>query len=290
MKKYFLLALLFLLGACWVNLQAQSDKENDKNNKDEKETIDSFHLDDLGLGEDASREDSSNEVIIDLTFDNWLNLPEGVVAKWYSRGIGYYGMYDVPVIKKHFSIAIGSGFANSNVYYNGVISKTYNGATTMTPIPNEVFNSDSVKVFIDTPKRNKLSTTYFDVPIEFRLRSRNTIKHKGLRLAVGAKVGYCLDARTKYWGDDLNGTGDEVYIVNRLLPNINRLRYGVTGNLGLGPINLFGYYSLSTLFQNDKGPGIQPFSVGLRISWFTKDGTSDKARPWKNKTDKDTNM
>ena len=49
-----------------------------------------------------------NQIIFDLTMNNWLNTPSGITNKFFqSRGVGIYYMYEVPLWKNNFSIAIG---------------------------------------------------------------------------------------------------------------------------------------------------------------------------------------
>jgi len=47
---------------------------------------------------------------------------------------------------------------------------------------------------------------------------------------------------------------------------LNPFRFDATLRIGWGLINLFGTYSVSTLFKKDKGPELYPFSVGLTLA------------------------
>jgi hypothetical protein len=40
-------------------------------------------------------------------------------------------------------------------------------------------------------------------------------------------------------------------------------RYGVMTRIGFGKFNLTGYYALTSLFEENKGPDIIPFSIGF---------------------------
>jgi hypothetical protein len=52
------------------------------------------------------------------------------------------------------------------------------------------------------------------------------------------------------------------------VPNIEKLRYGVTARVGWKFINLMGFYSLTDLFTKDKGPEIYPISIGISLMPF----------------------
>ncbi len=208
---------------------------------------------------------SKDRLILELAHDNWLEKPDDIKLKWYNRGLNIYAMYDVAVIDDNVSIAPGGGFSFANYYHNGYFSLDANENTQLLPLPDKVFNgTDSIA--LGSSKRNKLSTSYVDAALELRFRTNANKTNKRFKFAVGARAGYRLDAHTKYRGDDLNGSGREVFVKTKLIPNLNRFRYGVTARIGYANINLFGYYSLSKLFEKDKGPEIVPFSVGISFN------------------------
>jgi len=199
--------------------------------------------------------------ILEINYDGWLNAPQGITTG-ANRGIASYTMFDLPIIKRYLSFAVGYGFGFVNVYHNGVISRDMtDDNTAMEPLPESL-----------DYKKNKLSSAFFDIPVEIRIRTKNTTKNKGvLRITAGAKGGICIDTHSKYKGDDPTGVEDMVFTKNKRIPNINRWRYGVLGGIGYGAFDLIGFYSLSSLFTTGQGPtseGIRPFSIGLRMGRF----------------------
>ncbi|QQS30015.1 MAG: outer membrane beta-barrel protein [Sphingobacteriales bacterium] len=208
---------------------------------------------------------SKDRLILELAHDNWLEKPDDIKLKWYGRGLNIYAMYDVALIDDNVSIAPGGGFSFSNYYHNGYFSLDADENTLFKPLPDKVYNgTDSVS--LGNSKRNKLSTSFVDAALELRFRTNPNKSNKRIKFAVGARAGYRLDAHTKYRGDDLNGSGREVFIKTKLIPNMNRFRYGLTARAGYANINLFAFYSLSELFEKDKGPKIVPFSVGISFN------------------------
>jgi hypothetical protein len=75
-----------------------------------------------------------------------------------------------------------------------------------------------------------------------------------------------LPAHTKYVGEDYNNYSPDKYRVKfREIQNMERFSYGPTLRIGYRWIHVYGYYSLSKIFQKDKGPDLYPISVGLLL-------------------------
>lgn len=214
----------------------------------------------------AKNSNSKDRLVIEFMHNNWAERPDGFEMKWYNRGINAYVMYDIGLIKEYVSVGFGGGISSSNYYNNSLTALDTAGNTIFTPIPSSVAAASGDTVSIGDSERNKLSTTYFDIPLELRFRTKKNKMNRSFKAAVGIKAGICLDAHTKYRGDDLAGSGREIFVKDKALPNINRYHYGVTARLGYHLFNVVGYYSLSTLFEADKGPGIHPFSIGISFN------------------------
>lgn len=188
--------------------------------------------------------DPKDRIVVDLNYDGWLNIPQGIAQKAYSLGGNAYFIWDYPVGYGPFSLAFGGGFSTHNVHSNGQITYSVDGKyTSLTPIT--------------TPyKTNKLSCNYFEIPLELRMRTGNGHKFK---MAIGGKIGYMYNIHTKEVDDDGKR---KVYWIK----NVNPWRYGVTFRIGYDKINLQGFYSLSELFLKGKGePNLIPYSIGIGL-------------------------
>jgi hypothetical protein len=198
-----------------------------------------------------------DRLVMQLNWNTWLNSPEGIKPEWHSRGINVFGMYDMPLGKSPFSIAIGAGIASDNVYHNGRF--TANDTLTMlTPFP------DSINV-----KRNKLSLTYLEAPFEFRFRTKpKGDNNMSFKMAVGFRGGLNVGSSIKYIGEgNVFGINQpEVKYKLHKVPNLDNLRYGLTFRVGYGPVNLHAYYGLNPIFERDRGPAITPFQIGLSFN------------------------
>lgn len=190
---------------------------------------------------------SQDRFILDFNNDMWLEHPDSISPRGYSLGIGSYIMYDYIIAKSPISFAWGYGFSSHNIHHDGVFiedtvdNKQY---TRLLPLPENYAYS-----------KNKVTSTYIEVPLELRFRTRGSTPFK---LYVGGRIGYLVNFHTKTKDD---AGKRKIYGFE----NANSLRYGLTGRIGVGQINICGFYGLSTLFKEGEGDRIVPWSVGLSI-------------------------
>jgi hypothetical protein len=198
------------------------------------------------------------QIVFNVYHNSWANFPKDFELKPYSAGIDLYLMKDLFGKNKPVSFAGGFGVSVQNYKSNSML-----------------FSSSDSLYFIKIPdsvnyRKNKFSTVYVDIPIEFRLRTRPLAKKRNLKIAFGFKIGYNIQRYTKYEGDNyLNINNYEkvkykVYNIKNFLP----YRYGVFTRLGYGKFSLSAYYSLTPLFETSKAQEIIPFSIGLSITVF----------------------
>jgi hypothetical protein len=97
-------------------------------------------------------------------------------------------------------------------------------------------------------RKSFLSNTYVDIP--FELSFQTTQDKKPFRFAFGGKFGLLVKsmAKTKFKVDGESHTRTFKTTGNY---GLNPIRYGLTARAGYGPINFFGYYSLSNLFREN---------------------------------------
>ena len=188
--------------------------------------------------------------------DFYVDMPDSVDANFLNLGVNFSGLYDYRIGKSNFSFAFGIGIGSHNLKSDALVVEDTNNVSHFRPI-NSLYPGTNYK-------RNKISYTYFDVPLEFRLRTK-----KDLRASLGFKFGFLIDSHTKYRGDDyLFNSGDNLHFKVKDVPNIEKFRYGVTARFGWKFINLTGFYSLTNLFTKNKGPETYPISVGISLMPF----------------------
>ncbi|MBE0639843.1 MAG: PorT family protein [Bacteroidales bacterium] len=194
--------------------------------------------------------------IIDVFTDINVNIPDSVDTRFFNLGANFSGLYDYRFGESDYSFAFGIGIGSHNFYNNCFVVVDTLGVSEFQRIKTLYPGTNYDK--------NKISYTYFDIPLEFRLRTK-----KEIRAALGFKFGFLIDTHSKYKGDDyLYETNDQLLVKFKDVDNIQDLRYGITARVGWKFINLTGFYSLSKVFENQKGPDMYPISVGISLMPF----------------------
>jgi hypothetical protein len=174
-----------------------------------------------------------------------------------SRGANIYYTYDIKLVN-NLSFSPGIGVGITNYFFSERV--TIKDSSQI----DQMF-MDKLGAEYGTLKKSKLNANYIDIPLEFRWRSSSDVN--SFKIAIGAKAGVLVSAHTKikYKEDGMKR--------EKLTDDfeLNRFRYGVYGRIGYGSFHVFGYYSLSELFNEGKAPGgrsIVPYMVGITISAF----------------------
>ena len=188
----------------------------------------------------------------DIFTDIWMNQPEGVKVRTINQGANVFGMYNFPIGESNFSFAIGLGMGFHNMYSNSRIEDIRADSINFIPIP------DSINY-----RKSKLGLSYVDLPFEFRLKTKDKV-----RFGIGFKLGYMIDAKTKYKGDRYY---DRAFLIvkQKQVKNVEKWRFGPTIRFGYHWFNLYAYYSLSHIFITGRGPyNLYPISVGITLLPF----------------------
>lgn len=122
---------------------------------------------------------------------------------------------------------------------------------------------DSIFSIGEGLKKSKLSANYVDIPLEFRYMSSSNYK-KAFKVSVGAKIGVLIAGKSKIKYE----IDDEMVKQKFSDKSLSRFRYGLTGRIGYGHINLFYYHGLSPLFKDKYAPEVSPYIFGLTLSTF----------------------
>lgn len=195
---------------------------------------------------------AKDRVLIGGGFANWMNVPAGVNVKFAgSRGFDAAVLYDQPLGKSPISVAIGIGFSAQNISMNAQFKDTL-GVTSLVPYLDSAFSNI---------KRNKISTSYVNIPFELRFRSKPDKAYRRWNVAAGFKFGLLVQSHFKY--EDKN-----VKTKSYPVDNLNLLNYGPTLRIGYGQISVYSYYGLASIFKNGNGPFVSPFNFGLVLAPF----------------------
>jgi hypothetical protein len=116
--------------------------------------------------------------------------------------------------------------------------------------------------------KSKISASYVTAMTLFELdfgKMKNEW-NKGLKLAFGPYAGYRLGGRSKFVYRELDGSGRKKDKEDTGL-YLNNFRYGLRGELGIGDLKFFSSYDLNTLFQEGKGPELNPLTFGIVLHY-----------------------
>jgi hypothetical protein len=115
-----------------------------------------------------------------------------------------------------------------------------------------VYTTDKGSVF----SKNKLVANYLTVPLMVNINTNPSKVKKGFQISAGVSGGYLIGARQKQKG----ATGMDK---NKTDFNFEQFKLAYVGELGLGPVKLYGSYSMTPLHKY--GLNQFPYTVGIRF-------------------------
>jgi hypothetical protein len=201
----------------------------------------------------GGRPDIKGDLLIDIGFNTLNNKPEELNTRFIpSRTFNIYYQHPINLFgdASGFTFNPGFGFAtdklaftnNRNLFNNPEVGPE---SSRLAPI-SEVYGANL------SINRNNVGLTHFEVPLELRYHFNKRNYNKSVRVALGGKVGYLLNAQTKIAYS--TNTGLERQIKDRQSYGFSPIRYGVYTRLGFPGFNLWAYYGLNEVFRANQGP------------------------------------
>ncbi len=206
---------------------------------------------------------ANDHFLIQFGYDGWANRPDTISIKGLSRHFNFYVMYDMPFkTSPQLSFAAGIGVGSSSIFFDNTnIDLVGKGGTNAITF-KDASNSNHFKKY-------KLAETWLEVPLELRYVTDPLHSGKSFKVALGAKIGTMVDAHTK--GKDLqNADGNSLYgskykEKEKSRQYFNSTRLAGTFRIGYGPFTAYASYQFISLFKENQGPKVYPFSIGLCI-------------------------
>lgn len=152
-------------------------------------------------------------------------------------------MQRVNLAKGYLNLKYGLGLEMFNFRYENSIRYNKN--------PNYIYK-DSIAF-----SKNKLYAGYATVPLMLNINTSPGRK-KGLSVSAGVSAGYLIGSHTKEVSSQRGKEKTKGDI------GLEKFRLAYVGELGIGPIRLFGSYSFSRLHET--GLEQYPYSLGIRFS------------------------
>jgi hypothetical protein len=201
----------------------------------------------------------NDHFLLQFGFANWAGIPDTINQSGFSKTLNFYFMLDFPFKNNpKLSMAFGPGIATDHIIFKktGIGIKENAEAIAFT-------NLADTNHF----KKSKLATAYLEAPIEFRYSAKPETG-KGLKMAIGIKVGTLIDAHTRSTKlQNKDGQLINDYITKEASKKFfNKVRLSGMARVGMGHFSLFGSYQFTTLFKDGQGPEVRPFSIGITLS------------------------
>lgn len=223
---------------------------------------------------------STSSFIIDLGFANWIdntNYAEATANNYLVNRPGapelgendfklktgksvnvnlWFFMQRMNLVKHYINLKYGIGLELNNYRFKSAISfseggpNPYNAAEI---IPHAFVYRDSISF-----SKNKLAADYVTVPLMLNFLTNPGHKSKGISVSAGVSMGYLYSSRNKQISDE---RGKQK---NRGDFDLQKWKFSYIGELGLGPVHLYGSYSPESIFSNDLN--FTPYTIGLRLS------------------------
>jgi hypothetical protein len=112
--------------------------------------------------------------------------------------------------------------------------------------------------------KSKLNVRYLNIPLILELQSNPKSNVNSFHIGAGVIGGVRVGSHTK-----------NVYETNKTQKekvrddfHLNPFKADATVRIGWGKLNLYGNYSLLTLFRDNRGPELYPFSAGITLLSF----------------------
>ncbi len=224
---------------------------------------------------------STSQFIVDLGFANWddktnyatatsqgflLNKPgttSPLSANDFKLKTGkstnvniWVFMQRLNLIKHYVNLKYGIGVEFNNYRFKSNVSFKEGGVNpyaTLQSINHAFVLRDSVNF-----SKNKLSADYVTVPFMLNFRTNPNSSSKGLSISAGASIGYLYNSRNKQI------SGERGKLKNRGDYDLEKWKFSYIGELGLGPIRLYGSYVPKSIFAN--ALDMRTYNVGIRFS------------------------
>ena len=160
----------------------------------------------------------------------------------------------IPLIKHYLGLNTGLGFTWQNFEFNDSLSIVNLGG-------------DSIVGLSASPleyEKNRLKVGYIKIPLLLEINTSKQ-EEKNFHIAAGFIAGwnYRTVFKQKYEVDN-----DTVKSKVKGDYNVSPFSLEASARVGYGDLTLFASASITSLFEEDKGPEVYPFTVGLTVLAF----------------------
>jgi hypothetical protein len=205
------------------------------------------------------------QIMVDFGFNLSSNTPYEMRNNWFrSKSLGIYFIKPYDISKNvSFRPGIGVAFEKFGHKDNPL---TIDYVDNSVGIGSKVLGYDTIAGNI---KKNQLSVSYIDIPIEIRVNFSGNEKKDGLYFALGGSAAFLFDSKTKMKFEDVDGRKRKEKVKSDF--RITKIRMGAYARLGYRNVGLYYKIHFTDLFYNDGPPGTQDMrysTIGVSITGF----------------------
>ena len=220
---------------------------------------------------------STNYGVVDMGFSNWSDQTDYSTAGSYlvnrpgypsisssdlklrggkSMNVNiWFFMQKLSLAKENVNLKYGLGLELNNYRFRSPISFKEDGL-----IPYTVTQTNQPFIFRDSVSfsKNKLAADYLTLPVMLNFATSHKPGKPAFGLSFGVSAGYLYSQRNKQISSDRGkhkNKGDY---------DLERFKFSYIGELGLGPVRLYGSYSPKSIFE--RALDLRPYTVGVRFS------------------------
>lgn len=217
-----------------------------------------------------------------LNWHEWRNKRKPFNGHWAGFELGVNGLYDTNYsmytdpsdefmeLNQPASLEVNINFVEFNLCLKehriGIVSGLgfqwnnykFDNPVTIDKIGNMVQPIDIVE---NNFKKSKLTVSYLTLPLmlEFQIPVNNHTDN--LFISGGMVGGLNIGSHTKVKNDHSKDKDRGSF-------NVNPFKYSAIGRIGFGDFSIYATYSFSSLFKENKGPEMYPFSIGIALVNF----------------------
>ena len=193
-----------------------------------------------------------------LTYNNKIDMPNGFeflrlnYAKSYAFTINAY-QKNIHIYRNNVNLGTGIGLS----WYH------YNFKESYSLQPDAAFATavfDSLNY-----SKNRLNMCYVNVPLFLEFNTNNNDASHSFHIGGGMEFGYNVFQNKLKQKYEIDGRDYKRKIKNDF--NVNPFRMDAIARIGYGDFSIFGAYSLTTLFEKNKGPVVYPFTAGIHLDF-----------------------
>jgi hypothetical protein len=179
------------------------------------------------------------------------------LRSWKSSNVNiWFVIQRLNLIKRYVNLKYGIGLELNNYRFRNSTSFKEDGVNPY----NSSQNITHAFIFRDSISfsKNKLAADYVTVPLMINFQTNPKNSNRGLAISAGISAGYLYSSRNKQVSDERGKRR------NRGDYDLAKWKFSYIGEIGVGPVKLYGSYVPNSIFEN--GLSLMPYTIGIRFS------------------------